>query len=67
MDNISIINNSNDEEINMENDAAENVEQFFNYRKLRVPELKALAKQKGLSNYANLKKQPLIDLLKANK
>ena len=37
-----------------------------NYKKLRVSELKALAKEKGLSNYANLKKQPLIDLLKAN-
>ena len=44
-------------------DNNEETEEIINYKKLRVPELKALAKEKGLTNYTNLKKQPLIDLL----
>ena len=36
------------------------------YNKLRVAELKALAEAKGLLNYKSLKKQPLIDLIKAS-
>ena len=42
------------------------VEEIIDYKKLKVAELRALARDKGLSNYANLKKQPLIELLKAN-
>ena len=38
---------------------------LFDYNKLRVPELKALAEEKGLSNYKSLKKSPLIELLKS--
>ena len=34
------------------------------YGKLKVTELKALAKEKGLQNYKSLKKSPLIALLK---
>ena len=33
------------------------------YNKLTIPELKELAKQKGISGYSKLKKQELIDLL----
>ena len=36
------------------------------YNKLKVSELKAIAEAKGLSNYKSLKKQPLIDLIKAS-
>ena len=35
------------------------------YNKLKVSELKAIAEAKGLTNYKSLKKQPLIDLIKA--
>ena len=35
------------------------------YHKLKVTELKAIAEAKGLTNYKSLKKQPLIDLIKA--
>ena len=43
-------------------DVAEEVE----YSKLKVAELKAIAEAKGLTNYKSLKKQPLIDLIKAS-
>jgi len=36
------------------------------YHKLKVAELKAIAQAKGLTNYKSLKKQPLIDLIKAS-
>ncbi len=49
-----------------EDDEENTVEEIIDYKKLKVAELKALARDKGLSNYANLKKQPLIELLKAN-
>ena len=48
---------------NLKADLDNSVEEIVNYKKLKVSELKALAKEKGLSNYANLKKQPLIELL----
>jgi hypothetical protein len=38
----------------------------FDYNKLKVSELKALAHTKGLTNYKKLKKAPLIALLKEN-
>ena len=43
-------------------EVAEEVE----YSKLKVAELKAIAEAKGLTNYKSLKKQPLIDLIKAS-
>ena len=43
-------------------EVAEEVE----YNKLKVAELKAIAEAKGLTNYKSLKKQPLIDLIKAS-
>jgi len=41
------------------------VTQEVQYNKLKVTELKAIAEAKGLTNYKSLKKQPLIDLIKA--
>ena len=38
----------------------------FDYNKLKVTELKAMADAKGLTNYKKLKKAPLIALLKEN-
>ena len=38
----------------------------FDYTKLKVTELKAIAEQKGLEGYKSLKKTPLIDLIKAS-
>jgi hypothetical protein len=38
----------------------------FDYNKLKVAELKALAKQKGLEGYKSLKKGPLVELLKSS-
>ena len=55
-----------DEENEVDDDEENTVEEIIDYKKLKVAELKALARDKGLSNYANLKKQPLIELLKAN-
>ena len=44
----------------------EEVVQELEYNKLKVSELKAIAEAKGLTNYKSLKKQPLIDLIKAS-
>ena len=41
-------------------------EDDFDYTKLKVTELKAIAEQKGLEGYKSLKKTPLIELLKAS-
>lgn len=41
------------------------IEDDFDYNKLKVSELKALAKQKGLQNYKSLKKGSLVDLLQS--
>ena len=40
-------------------------EDEIDYSKLKVSELKALAKEKGLTNYKSLKKAPLVELLKS--
>ena len=62
---------SDDEEINNEEvtDVKEvivqKIDEDFDYNKLKVSELKALAKQKGLQNYKSLKKGSLVDLLKS--
>lgn len=44
----------------------EKIDDIFDYNKLKVTELKSLAKQKGLQNYKSLKKGPLVDLLKSS-
>lgn len=54
--------NSEDES---DDDETQDVVQDVEYSKLRVHELKAIAEAKGLTNYKSLKKQPLIDLIKA--
>ena len=58
----SLEDNDSDEEEDVEEEVSQNVE----YNKLKVTELKALAEAKGLSNYKSLKKQPLIDLIRAS-
>jgi hypothetical protein len=44
----------------------EEEDEEFDYTKLKVSELKAIAEQKGLEGYKSLKKTPLIELLKAS-
>ena len=46
-------------------DETKEVVEEIEYSKLKVAELKSIAEAKGLSNYKSLKKQPLIDLIKA--
>ena len=41
-------------------------EEEKDYTKFKVTELRAMAAQKGLSNYKKLKKSPLIELIKAS-
>ena len=55
-----------DSESDNEQEPLEKEEVHIEYNKLRVTELKALAEAKGLLNYKSLKKQPLIDLIKAS-
>ena len=73
-------NKSVDNKLNVEENVEGNVEgnvmteesnkqlmgDLFDYNKLRVPELKKLAEEKGLTNYKSLKKNPLIELLKSS-
>lgn len=54
-----------DSESDTEQEPIDEEETPLEYNKLRVSELKALAEAKGLLNYKSLKKQPLIDLIKA--
>lgn len=56
---------SEDEEDEEEEEEVQQVVQEVEYNKLKVSELKAIAEAKGLTNYKSLKKQPLIDLIKA--
>ena len=44
----------------------EKLDDEFDYNKLKVSELKAIAKQKGLEGYKSLKKGPLVELLKSS-
>ena len=57
-----------DDTENQDNDTVQQVsdEEEVEYNKLKVAELKAIAEAKGLTNYKSLKKQPLIDLIKAS-
>ena len=44
----------------------EKLEDEFDYNKLKVSELKNIAKSKGLEGYKSLKKGPLVELLKSS-
>ena len=57
---------ADEEEEESEDDETQEVAQEVEYNKLKVSELKAIAEAKGLTNYKSLKKQPLIDLIKAS-
>ena len=59
-------NDTDDEEEEEEEEEVEEESQNVEYNKLKVTELKALAQAKGLTNYKSLKKQPLIDLIRAS-
>ncbi len=61
----SLEDSDSDEEDDEEPVEDEPVVQEVEYNKLKVSELKAIAQAKGLTNYKSLKKQPLIDLIKA--
>ena len=55
-----------EEEDEEEEDVVQEVSNTIEYNKLKVSELKAIAQAKGLTNYKSLKKQPLIDLIRAS-
>jgi len=71
-DNKSVDNKSVDNKLNIEENVMTEesnkqlMSDLFDYNKLRVPELKKLAEEKGLTNYKSLKKNPLIELLKSS-
>ena len=71
-DSLDEMEDSDDEENNNEDVTEEvkevtvqKIDEDFDYNKLKVSELKALAKQKGLQNYKSLKKGSLVDLLQS--
>ena len=55
-------NNSND----IKEVVVNKLDEEFDYTKLKVTELKAMAAAKKLEGYKSLKKGPLIDLLKSS-
>ena len=57
--------NNNEDVTEVKEVTVQKIDDDFDYSKLKVTELKALAKQKGLENYKSLKKGPLVDLLKS--
>ncbi len=61
----SLEEDDSEDESDDNDDETQDVVQDVEYSKLRVHELKAIAEAKGLTNYKSLKKQPLIDLIKA--
>jgi hypothetical protein len=71
-DSLDEIDEDTDDEENITDEVAtkkvtvEKIDDAFDYNKLKVAELKTLAKQKGLQNYKSLKKGPLVDLLKSS-
>ena len=65
------VNVENDEDIEVKVDDLENlveneVSESIDYTKLKVKELKKMARDKGLFNYSSLKKNELIQLLNEN-
>ena len=56
----------NSSEVSVSKSDDSDVVEPFDYNKLKVIELKAMALAKGLTNYKKLKKAPLIALLKEN-
>ena len=62
----SLEDSDSDEEDDEQPVQNEPVVEEVEYNKLKVSELKAIAEAKGLTNYKSLKKQPLIDLIKAS-
>jgi len=75
-DSLDEIDEDSDDEDNIEEETeetdktkeitVEKLDDEFDYNKLKVAELKTLAKQKGLQNYKSLKKGPLVELLKSS-
>ena len=67
--NLEIIND-NTKQLNLKNinltKEPNTQDNIFNYKKFKVPELRALAEEKGLKNYKSLKKPALIELLETN-
>ena len=63
-----IFNNTDDsvKTFVMKVEEEEEEEEEKDYTKFKVTELRAMAAQKGLSNYKKLKKSPLIELIKAS-
>ena len=55
-----------DEDVEKEEISIQKLDDEFDYNKLKVSELKAIAKQKGLEGYKSLKKGPLVELLKSS-
>ena len=62
----SLEDDDSEEESDSEEQPQEEVTHSVEYNKLKVSELKAIAQAKGLTNYKSLKKQPLIDLIRAS-
>ena len=54
------------DDLDDDSDDDDEEEDEIDYSKLKVSELKALAKEKGLTNYKSLKKAPLVELLKSS-
>ena len=62
----SLEEDDSDEDEDNSDEPTQELEKEVEYNKLKVAELKALAEAMGLTNYKSLKKQPLIDLIKAS-
>jgi len=62
----SLEEDDSEEDEDNSDEPIQEVEKEVQYSKLKVAELKAIAEAMGLTNYKSLKKQPLIDLIKAS-
>ena len=65
MDDTDDEENNSEEVTEVKEVTVQKIDEDFDYNKLKVSELKALAKQKGLQNYKSLKKGSLVDLLQS--
>jgi len=65
MDDTDDEENNSEEVTEVKEVTVQKIDDDFDYTKLKVSELKSLAKQKGLENYKSLKKGSLVDLLKS--